>query len=53
MQKKAITIENRINRPQICNWSQREARKRKSLYIERTVVQYTRLYLGFAIIQTR
>lgn len=52
MQKKAITIGKPHYRPQICNWSQREARKKKELVYWTYCCSIYRLYLGFAIIQT-
>ena len=53
MQKKAITIGKPHYRPQICNWSQREASKKKEPVYWTYCCSIYRLYLGFAIIQTR
>lgn len=53
MQKKAITIGKPHYRPQICNWSQRGASKKKEPVYWTYCCSIYRFYLGFAIIQTR
>ena len=53
MQKKAITIGNRITALKFVNWSQRGASKKKEPVYWTYCCSIYRLYLGFAIIQTR
>ena len=53
VQKKAITIGNRITALKFVNWSQRGASKKKEPVYWTYCCSIYRLYLGFAIIQTR